>query len=86
LLQLAAADPSGDSSLVWRAAVQLGIPLQAATPAAEAGLAEFGTQLRFRHPLARSAAYQSASPTARRELHVALAQPGHDDQPTQPRA
>src|SRR5579871_5698691 len=30
LLQLAAADPSGDSPLVWRAAGQLGIPPQAA--------------------------------------------------------
>jgi len=74
LLQLAAADPSGDSSLVWRAAAQLGIPLQAAMPAAEAGLAEFGAQVRFRHPLVRSAAYQSASPTARQEVHGALAE------------
>ncbi len=74
LLQLAAADPSGDSSLMWRAAGKLGIPLQAATPAVEAGLAEFGAQVRFRHPLVRSAAYQSASPTARQEVHGALAE------------
>ncbi len=39
LLQLAAADPSGDRSLVWRAAGRLGIPVQAAAPAVEAGLA-----------------------------------------------
>jgi hypothetical protein len=58
LLQLAAADPSGDRALVWRAARRLGIPLQAATLAAEAGLAEFGSQVRFRHPLARSAVYR----------------------------
>jgi hypothetical protein len=32
LLQLAAADPSGDRSLVWRAAGQLGIPVQAWAP------------------------------------------------------
>ena len=38
LLQLAAADPSGDPVLVWRAAGRLGIPVQAETPAAEAGL------------------------------------------------
>jgi DNA-binding CsgD family transcriptional regulator len=74
LLQLAAADPSGDSSLVWRAAGKLGIPLQASTPAVEAGLAEFGTQVRFRHPLVRSAAYQSASPPDRQEVHGALAE------------
>ena len=38
LLQLAAADPSGDASLVWRAAGRLGIPVQVGTPAVEAGL------------------------------------------------
>src|SRR6516225_7793285 len=40
LLQLAAADPSGDPLLVWRAAGQLGIPRSAQKPAVEAGLAE----------------------------------------------
>ena len=67
LLQLAAADPSGDRALVWRAAGRLGIPVQAAAPAVEAGLVEFGGQVRFRHPLVRSAAYRSASlPTGSR--------------------
>jgi hypothetical protein len=51
LMQLAAADPSGDRSLVWRAADRLGIPIQAGAPAIEAGLVEFGRQVRFRHPL-----------------------------------
>jgi DNA-binding CsgD family transcriptional regulator len=74
LLQLAAADPSGESSLMWRAAGQLGIPHQAATPAVEAGLAVFGTRVRFRHPLVRSAAYQSASLPDRQEVHSALAE------------
>jgi hypothetical protein len=46
LLQLAAADPSGDRSLVWRAAGRLGIPVQAAAPAVEAGLVEFGAGVR----------------------------------------
>src|SRR5690242_12791886 len=35
LLQLAAADPSGDRSLVWRAARRLGIGVQAGTPAVD---------------------------------------------------
>ena len=43
-------------------------------PAAEAGLVEFGGRVRFRHPLARSAAYQSASLRERREAHAALAE------------
>ena len=74
LLQLAAADPSGDASLVWRAAGRLGIPVQAGAPAAEAGLAEFGARVRFRHPLVRSAAYRSASPQDRQDVHGALAE------------
>jgi DNA-binding CsgD family transcriptional regulator len=74
LLQLAAADPSGDRALVWRAARRLGIPVQAGAAAAEAGLAEFGGQVRFRHPLARSAVYRSASLADRQQIHEALAE------------
>ena len=74
LLRLAAADPVGETLLVWRAAEQLGIRVQAATPAVEAGLIEFGARVRFRHPLVRSAAYLSASLQERQELHRALAE------------
>jgi DNA-binding CsgD family transcriptional regulator len=74
LVQLAAADPSGDQYLVWRAAGRLGIPIHAAAPAVEAGLVEFGARVRFRHPLARSAAYRSAASAYRRQLHAALAE------------
>jgi DNA-binding CsgD family transcriptional regulator len=75
LLLLAAADPSGDPSLVWRAAGRLGLPVQeAAVPAAEAGLAEFGARVRFRHPLVRSVAYRSASFPERQQVHGALAE------------
>ena len=73
LLQLAAADPVGEPLLVWRAAERLGIPAQAATPAAEAGLLEFGARVQFRHPLVRSAAYRSASRQEREQVHRALA-------------
>src|SRR5439155_8912902 len=38
------------------------------------GLAEFGTRVRFRHPLARSAIYRSASLSDRQQLHAALAE------------
>jgi hypothetical protein len=74
LLLLAAADPSGDPALVWRAAARLGVGAEAAALAAEAGLAEFGTRVRFRHPLARSAAYRLGSAQERREAHGALAE------------
>src|SRR6266516_6156574 len=74
LLQLMAADPSGDPVLVWRAAGRLAIGAGAAGPAVEAGLAEFGARVRFRHPLVRSAAYRSASLQTRHELHGALAE------------
>jgi hypothetical protein len=74
LLLLAAADPSGDPALVWRAAACLGVGAEAAALVAEAGLAEFGTRVRFRHPLARSAAYRFGSARERREAHGALAE------------
>ena len=74
LLQLAAVDPSGDASLVWRAAARLGIGVHAAAPAVDAGLVEFPGQVRFRHPLVRSAAYRSASFSDRQPMHAALAE------------
>ncbi len=79
LVQLAAADPTGDPVLVWRAAGRLGIGADAATPAAGAGLVEFGVRVRFRHPLVRSAAYRSASLAGRQDLHRALAEATNPD-------
>ena len=74
LLAVAAADPSGDPLLVWRAAGRLGIAVAAGAPAAGAGLVEFGARVRFRHPLMRSAAYRSASLREVQEVHAALAE------------
>jgi DNA-binding CsgD family transcriptional regulator len=74
LLLIAAAEPLGDPALVWRAAARLEIGLEAAAPAVEAGLADFGTRVRFRHPLVRSVVYGSAAPQERREVHAALAE------------
>jgi DNA-binding CsgD family transcriptional regulator len=74
LLALAAADPSGDPLLVWRAAQRLSIPVEAGGPVVEAGLVEFDTQVRFRHPLVRSAAYRSSGIEQRRHAHGALAE------------
>jgi DNA-binding CsgD family transcriptional regulator len=74
LLLLAAAEPTGDPALMWRAAGRLGIGVTAAQPAAEAALVEFGARVRFRHPLVRSAAYRSASAQEKQQVHHALAE------------
>jgi DNA-binding CsgD family transcriptional regulator len=74
LLMVAAADPTGDPGLVWRAAGWLGIGAEAAAPATEAGLVEFGAWVAFRHPLVRRAVYRSASPVQRQDVHRALAE------------
>ena len=73
LLLLAAAEPTGDLTLMWRAANQLGIGPEAAAPAVEAELSSFATRVKFRHPLARSAAYRSAPLQDRQLVHRALA-------------
>jgi len=74
LILLAAAEPLGDVTLLWRAAERLGIGPGAATRAEEDGLVEFGVRVRFRHPLVRSAAYRAATPLHRRQVHQALAE------------
>jgi DNA-binding CsgD family transcriptional regulator len=74
LLLLAAAEPVGDVSLLWRAAEQLGIRGDAGRPAEEAALIELGIRVRFRHPLARSAAYRAGDFRDRQEVHRALAE------------
>ncbi|MEW2352955.1 AAA family ATPase [Spirillospora sp. NPDC029432] len=74
LLLLAAADPTGDPVLVARAAERLGVGGDAGAPVAEADLAEFGTRVRFRHPLVRSVAYWSRPAAQRQAAHGALAE------------
>ena len=74
LLLVAAADPTGDLGLLWRAAARLKLDPDAATPAVAAGLANFDTRVRFRHPLARSAVYRSASLGERKRTHQVLSE------------
>ncbi|MFG1997231.1 LuxR C-terminal-related transcriptional regulator [Actinoplanes sp. NPDC048988] len=59
---------------VWRAAAVLGIGFEAAWPEVTDGLFEIGAEVRFRHPLVRSAVYRSASVEQRRAAHRALAE------------
>jgi DNA-binding CsgD family transcriptional regulator len=74
LLLVAAAEPLGDPVLLWRAAGQLGIGVNAAAAAVEAGLVDIGNPVRFRHPLLRSVIYWAASVDERRQVHRALAE------------
>ena len=82
MLLVAAAEPTGDPALLWRAGERLGITDTALEPAESAGLLEVGARVRFRHPLVRSAAYGAASLRERRLVHLALA--GATDARTDP--
>jgi len=73
LVLVAAAEPVGDPLVVWRAAAALGVGTDAEAPATAAGLIDFGAQVRFRHPLVRSAVYLGAEPEERQRVHRALA-------------
>lgn len=74
LLTLAAAEPGGDPTVVWAAAALLGIAPTAAMATEDAGLLEFDHRVKFRHPLIRSLAYESASRQDKREIHRSLAE------------
>src|SRR5438128_1760543 len=60
LLLLAAAEPTGDPALLWRAAGGLGISADAAAPAEADRLPTVGARVTFRHPLVRSTIYRPA--------------------------
>jgi DNA-binding CsgD family transcriptional regulator len=81
LVLLAAAEPVGDPTLLWRAAPGLAIEPGAATAAEAEGLVEFGERVRFPRPLARCAIYRAAPLRDRQAAHLALAEaiaPGVD--------
>jgi len=73
-LLLVAAEAVGDETVLERAAEQLGLAAVALVPAEDEGLVDLGPPIRFRHPLARLAAYRAATPRERRQIHGALAQ------------
>jgi DNA-binding CsgD family transcriptional regulator len=73
-LLIAAADNSGDAPTVLQAAAVLGLPAGALDAAENAALIQVrGTTITFRHPLVRSALYQSATLSQRQRVHAALA-------------
>jgi len=73
LLLLAAAEPSGDAVVLWRAAKALGLDRQALAPAEANRLMVVGPHVAFRHPLIRSAIYYKAPAAERRRMHEVLA-------------
>ena len=74
LLLIAAADSTGDPTLVYGAARRLGIRDEALAAVERAGLLEIRARVRFRHPLVRSAVYRAASPGDRGQVHRTLAE------------
>jgi DNA-binding CsgD family transcriptional regulator len=74
LLLVAAAEPTGDPLLLWRAAERLGMGEASVDEVDTEGLLRVGDRVTFRHPLVRSAVYASAAPQERRAVHLALAQ------------
>jgi DNA-binding CsgD family transcriptional regulator len=75
LLLLVAAEGSGFLGVVGRAASLLSVdPRLLGSAELDDLLVIDGPAVAFRHPLVRSAAYQAASPSARRRAHLALAE------------
>ena len=72
-LLLAAAEPAGDPALLMRAAELVGLSVEAAAPAEAVGLIELAAQVRFQHPLVRSAIYRAKPLADRQAVHRALA-------------
>ena len=73
-LLIAAADNTGDAPTVLRAATGLRLPSDALDAGQRAALIRVtGTTITFRHPLVRSALYQSATLSQRQQAHAALA-------------
>jgi DNA-binding CsgD family transcriptional regulator len=73
LLLIASAEPSGQSDLIWRASIRLGVTPDDLAGIGFEGLLSLTPEITFRHPLIRSAVYNTASPNARRQVHDALA-------------
>ena len=74
VLLLAAADPTGDPTLLLRAALASGLEIPRSDDETVTRLVSFAPSVRFRHPLVRSAIYAAATDADRRAAHRALAE------------
>ena len=71
---VAAAEDTGELRVVQDAAAQLGLAIDALDPAEEVGMVHVREgRVRFRHPLVRTAVYESATRGRRERVHKALA-------------
>ncbi|MEU8225250.1 AAA family ATPase [Kribbella sp. NPDC048915] len=86
LLLLAAADPTGDTGLLWRAGAILGLGPEHLDHAQQVDALVVSGRVSFRHPLIRSAIYRSASPAERRAVHAALADATYEERDPDRRA
>lgn len=73
-LVVAAAESTGDASVVRAAARGIGLADDVADEAEQLGLVDLRYGLQFRHPLVRSAIYNSATEADRRTIHARLSQ------------
>ena len=74
LLLVAASEPTGNPTVVWRAAVLLGIEIEAAEALEAEDLLTFGPRVLFNHPQFRAAVYAAANRAERQSVHRALAE------------
>jgi len=74
-LLLLAASGTEDAASIAAALTQAGLSAEDLAPAEDAGLIRITlAELRFRHPLIRSAVYSSAARSQRRRVHAVLAE------------
>ncbi len=73
VLLLAAAEPSGEPGLLWKAAALLGVGSDAGDTPGIGQVLRLEPEVSFVHPLLRSAVYYGAPPSERRRAHEALA-------------
>jgi DNA-binding CsgD family transcriptional regulator len=83
---LAAADPTGDTGLLWRASAILGLKPENLDLAQQSDAIVVSGRVSFRHPLIRSAVYRSAPRAERRRVHAALAEATYADRDPDRRA
>ncbi|MGI5187561.1 AAA family ATPase [Promicromonospora sp. CA-289599] len=74
LLLVAASEPTGNPTVVWRAAAVLGVGAEAGEIIEVEDLLTFGPRVLFKHPHLRAVVYSLAARAERQSVHRALAE------------